>query len=387
MFENIDQAKTMPIVGEALTQAIMTIQSTVPRMGRNRPSIGRADGSYEHCHATHWVDGFWSGQLWLAYAATDNTFFLDAARQQRPYFIDRLNRSTTLDHDTGFLYSLSVVADYIMTGDQTARDLGLQAATVLAKRFNPAGQFIRAWNDWDGESEHFRQRKRGKIIIDCMENLALLFWAARETNNLRLSDIATAHAMTTMHYIVRADGSTYHTYEFDPTTGTPQGGFTFQGYADESCWSRGQSWAIHGFAQTYQYTHEPLFLEVAQRTADYAISHLPEDGVAYWDYNLPPDAPHYRDSSAAAIMAAGLLLLADNLEEQIKVDHYRAVALHILHSLTQKYTTAHLPYTEGLLLHGAAYVQEGQTDSMLAWGDYFYMEALMRVHGHRQFFW
>lgn len=371
----------------ALRQALATIRATIPRMGRDRPSIGLPDLTYARCHDQHWVDGFWSGQLWLAYATTQDRFFLDAARDQHTYFAQRIERPSTLDHDTGFLYSLSAVADYTLTGSPDARALGLRAAAILAERYNPIGRFIRAWNDWPGEPEAFRQRKRGKIIIDCMENLGLLFWATRESGETHFADIARAHAATSARFMMRADGSTYHTYDFEPETGAPLGGHTFQGYADESCWSRGQAWAIHGFAQTYMYTRDPLFRITAQRVADYAIAHLPLDGVPYWDYRLPADAPRYRDSSAGAIMAAGLLLLADSLSESDDVARYRAAALQTLHTLANEYTTAGAPHAEGLLLHGAAFVGEGDCDTMLPWGDYFYLEALLRASGHAQFFW
>src|SRR5690606_32066449 len=128
-------------------------------------------------------------------------------------------------------------------------------------------------------------------------------------------------------------GSTYHSFVFDPVTGQPLRGETVQGFADESCWSRGQSWGIHGFAMAYQYTGDERFLATALRLADYALAHLPDDGVPYWDYLLPDGAPRYRDSSAGAIMAAGLFLLADVLDDEVKAARYRAAARAMLDAL------------------------------------------------------
>jgi unsaturated chondroitin disaccharide hydrolase len=350
--------------------------------------MGRPDLTYTRCGDGDWVDGFWSGQLWLAYAETGEALFFDAARAQRVYFADRLNRPASHDHDLGFLYSLSAVADYKLTRDEAARRMGLLAAESLATRFNPHGQFIRAWNDWAIDTPASRIRKRGKMIIDGMMNLGLLFWAAQESGRTRYADIAIAHATTSAHYLVRADGSSYHSFDFDPVSGRPLGGATVQGYADESCWSRGQAWGVHGFAQTYAYTGIPVFRETAQRLADYIIAHLPADCIPPWDYQLPTDAPHYRDSSAAAITAAGLFLLADVLADApAQAAAYRTAANAMLRQLADAYSTAAHPQAEGLLLHGAGFVKKGHADTMLPYGDYFYVEALLRAQGRTAFFW
>ncbi len=133
---------------QALDHAWQTIRRTIPQMGDDRPELGLPDLTYARGTRHFWVEGFWSGQLWLAYAATGDAVFCDAARRQRPYFAERLALTETHDHDMGFLYTLSAVADYKLTGDPAARQIGLAAAEALAARFNPAGQFIRAWNDW-----------------------------------------------------------------------------------------------------------------------------------------------------------------------------------------------------------------------------------------------
>jgi hypothetical protein len=43
-------------------------------------------------------------------------------------------------------------------------------ANILAGRYNPAGKFIRAWN---GD-------RTGWIIIDCLMNIPILYWASKE---------------------------------------------------------------------------------------------------------------------------------------------------------------------------------------------------------------
>jgi unsaturated chondroitin disaccharide hydrolase len=367
---------------DALTQAFDTIRRTIPRMGTSAPCIGNEDLTYERCARDFWVEGFWSGQLWLAFDETQDAVFKEAASAQYPYFFARLDRPETHDHDMGFLYSLSLVAGYELTGDEDTRRGALRAAESLAGRYNPNGRFIRAWNDWgDGTSN------RGRIIIDCMENLGLLFWAAEQTGESRYKEIAIAHAHTASDHIVRADGSSYHTFQFDPDTGEPLRGETMQGYTDESCWSRGQSWGIHGFALAHRYTGEARFHDTATKLADYALAHLPDDHVPYWDYQLPDDEIPYRDTSAGAIMAAGLFLLADQLADETQASRYRDAARAILDGLIAGYTTFDHPGAEGLLTQGASHVKSGYANNMLPYGDYFFVEALLRAEGRTAFFW
>lgn len=369
----------------ALQQALERIQFTIPRMGTDRPAIGNADFTYARCGDRDWVDGFWPGQLWLAYAHTQDTIFFEAARQQRPYFLERLERPQTHTHDLGFLYQLSLVADYKLTRDQEARTAALQAANNLSARYQPTYQAIRAWNRWGKYDDDRSRHNQGRIIIDTMENLALLQWASQETDIQHFQDIAIQHAYTTKQYLVRPDYTTYHTFHFDPQTGNPIGPQTHQGYADDSCWSRGQAWAIHGFALAYQHTGIKEFLNLSRQLVDYVLANLPDDQVPYWDYCLPPDAPHYRDSSAAAITAAGLFLLADHVDDAAA--HYRAAGVKILNGLIDSYTTAGIAQAEGLLKHGAGNVPRGHCDTMLPFGDYYYLEALLRALDHQLFFW
>lgn len=367
---------------QPIQQAFATIRRTIPRMGTDRPHIGRSDLTYERCGDSDWVDSFWSGQLWLAYDETKEQVFLDAARAQRPYFMERLDRPESHNHDLGFLYSLSLVADHTLTGDEAACQGALRAVDALAGRYVAAGRFIRAWNTWSDAMDN-----QGRVIIDSMENLGLLFWAAKHTGEARYRDIAVAHAHTTVDHLVRPDGSSYHSFHFDPDTGKPLRGETVQGYADDSCWSRGQSWGIHGFALAYAYTGDVRFRDTAARLADYALARLPGDHVPPWDFVLPEHETAYRDTSAGAIMAGGLFLLADQLDDAAQADRYRDSARAILNGLIAGYTTFDYPGAEGLLLQGAGHVKNGHANNMLPYGDYFFVETLLRAQGRTAFFW
>src|SRR5262249_29998238 len=108
--------------------------------------------------------------------------------------------------------------------------------------------------------------------------------------------------------------------------------------------------------------------------------------VPVWDYLLDERAPRHRDSSAAAIMAAGLMEMAEHLESEA-ASPYRAASARIMRGLIEGYGLFDNPAAWGLLDHGASFVAIGLYDTMLPYGDYFFLEALLRHAGERTFFW
>ena len=329
---------------------------------------------------------FHSGQLWLAAHLTGDPVFVTAARARRPAFRWLLEHAEARDHDLGFQFSLHSVGDWLTTGDPVARDMALTAARFLLARFDRAGGYIRAWNPTGPDDVAHSAFTAGRAIVDTMQNLALLHFAHRETGIVEFRDVAEAHAATTARHLVRADGTSYHTFVFDPATGQPLRGETHQGYAHESCWSRGQAWLIHGFAQSYQTTGNPAHLATAVKLAAVAEDLMGADRVPVWDYRLPADAKRWRDSSAGAVMAAGLYILA-GVTQGTEAERWRAFADRLIAGLLDDCDLTEDPAAHGLLAHGAAHVGAGVADTMLPYGDYYFMEALMRSLGHTQFFW
>ena len=361
-----------------------SIERNIPRIGSKTPAIGRTDYSWEYCGPSNWVSGFWAGQLWLCYAAFGDRAFLDAARDQLPYHERLLADTSSHDHDLGFQYSLTAVADYKNTNDPHARKLALKAAGYLSNRFREQGRYLVAWND---DHEIGPDRVRGKTIIDSLQNLPLLFWAEEMTGDPRFKKIAMAHADTLLAHIVRDDFSSFHTFDFDPDTGSPIGGETVQGYSDTSCWARGQAWAIHGFAQIYRYTDDKKYLSAAKHMADYAMLHMPSDNVPLWDYDLPAHAPQHKDSSAGAITAAGSFLIASLTSNRYEQETYYNFGIRLLLGLNMTCDISNNQSAMGLLRRGASHVKIGLEDHMLPYGDYYYLEALLRAKGHQLFFW
>jgi unsaturated chondroitin disaccharide hydrolase len=291
-------------------------------------------------------------------------------------FRERLEHRTGLEHhDIGFLYSLSIKAHWILERDESSRSAALQAADILLERWRDIPGILQAWGPKDDPENG------GRIIIDCLMNLPLLHWAYQQTGREAYRQAAEQQTAMSRRFLVRGDDSTYHTFYFDPITGDSIRGGTHQGSRDGSTWTRGQAWGIYGFALAYRYMRQPELLETSKRLARYFADRLPEDGVVFWDFDVPQIPETKRDSSAAAIAASGMLELVALLPEHDADREWLAQsARRIVASLAANYSTKGEPDAQGLLNRGSYAVRlDISPDDYVIWGDYFYLEALMRL--------
>lgn len=367
----------------AIEDAILKVKNNIIKHPGKLPHITEGQ-CYEWGDNGDWIEGFHIGMMWLANEYGQDPFYKETAESYLANFKDRLDRHVALDHhDIGFLYSLSAVAQWKITGSEEARAVALSAADTLVARWRPKAGFIQAWGK-EGDPEN-----GGRIIIDCLLNLPLLFWAYEQTGEKRYYEIAYEHALKSQKFLVRGDASSYHTFYFDPENGHALRGGTHQGYQDGSTWTRGQAWGIYGFALAYRYTKNASFLDTSRRLAHYFIEHLPEDHVAYWDFDVPVDSATPRDSSASAITACGLLELLELIgENDPDRNVFEAALQNSMESLVKNYATTDLPEAEGLLKHGSYHVRGDRApDDYMIWGDYYYLEALVRMEKGIKGYW
>lgn len=320
---------------------------------------------------SHWIDGFWTGLLWLAYAHTTDNKFESAARQ----WTTELSwlKTTTLTHDLGFIFYLSNVIGYRITGDDALLPDALTAAETFTQRYNPRGEYMQAWGRIDGPPH-----ERGRINVDLMMNMPFYYWASAQTGDLKYGRIASRHARTTRHVLVRPDGSVSQVADFNPETGAFLRQETHQGLSHDTCWSRGLGWALYGFAEAYRWTGDLVFLHTARNISEYAIANAPADKVPFWDYD-DLDIPNtYRDSSAASVIAAGLLELADGETDADLAQRWRAEAEAITISLWENYSTRGTDIP-AILVQASRSVPQNWMDHPLIYGDYYFVETLVRL--------
>ena len=352
--------------GKEMDRICCVLERNMKRYGTDFPSACASMGRYRIKKNDDWTNGFWTGMLWMAYLHTGRQTFKELALKNVASFEERLRDHFVLDHhDIGFLYSPSVTAAWNVTGEERLKDVIVRAADVLAARFQEKGGFIQAWGPLGEEKEY-------RLIIDSLLNLPLLYTAGNITDNGYYREIAERHYDNVIDCIVREDGSTYHTYYFDKETGRPKYGATHQGFNDQSCWARGQAWAIYGIPLHARVSGFPMTWEereILEKATDYFEKHLPSDGMPYWDLVFTDGDEQPRDSSALAIAACGMLETGQwgRGEEMIRTCQNLA-------------SSEGEEDCEGLLLHGVyAYAEGKGVDEPNLWGDYFYMEALFRL--------
>ncbi|WP_028550145.1 glycoside hydrolase family 88 protein [Paenibacillus sp. UNC451MF] len=369
-------------IDEAWSKVVAKVGQTSKTIGAGFPHVSK-EGKYDCTDPQGWTSGFWPGLLWLLYRDTNNEELKQLAEQCERKMDVCIDEYTRLHHDVGFMWSLTSVANYKLTGSEESKLRALKVAAWLAGRFNLKGNFIRAWNQSNWESAN---GNTGWAIIDCMMNLSLLFWASEETRDPRFKHIAEAHAHMVMGEFIRADGSVYHIVEFDPETGERVGALGGQGFAPESAWARGTTWALYGLALCYHYTKNDVYLQASKKVAHFFLANLPEDLVPYWDFRLTTQEGAPRDSSAAAIAASGLLLLADSLPAE-EGRLYETSAKRILKSMVDHYAIWDTS-DEAILPHGTGHWPANKNiDVGLIYGDYYFVEALAKLRGQTDLFW
>ena len=340
------------------------------------PRCMEKDGSLRLVGISDWCSGFFPGELWQMWHYSHDPFWREQAVSNTWKLEDlKWNNSS---HDLGFMVYNSFGKAYEYSGERSYRDVVIQAAKTLATRFDEKVGCIRSWS-W-GTPE----RWKFAVIIDNMMNLELLFQASLLTGDRSFYNMAVSHANQTLKNHFREDNSSYHVVDYNPQDGGVIKRITHQGIADESVWSRGQSWGLYGFIMCYRYTHDERYLEQAKKIAHFFFSQkdLPADLIPYWDMRdpaiatKPNDVP--RDASAAAVFASGLYELATYVSEG-EAQEYRSWANGILDSLTASYQ----PQTETaqgfLLLHSTGnYPADDEIDVPIIYADYYYLEALTR---------
>ena len=379
-FYPAEKLMTKEVLTSAFNDALKKIDKLYSDMGTDFPSHASINNVYQPVKNDNgWNTGFWCGMLWLAYEGTKDEKYRKMAESLLESFYIRIDKGLNIDHhDLGFLYVPSCVAAYKLTGNEDAKKAALKAAEHLMTRYRPEGGYIQAWGNV-GESL--------RLIVDCMNNIPLLYWASSVTGNEIYRQAAENHARTTLKYILREYGSTYHTYFFN-ADGSPKCGTTHQGAYDDSCWARGQAWLISGLPLTYNYVKDDSFIPLFEKTCNYFLNHLPNDYVPYWDLVFNDGDGEEKDSSAGAIAACGILQMLPNIKDEKLKDIYNQAADKMMYSLYKNYSTANDENSNGILLH-AVYgkPQNNGVDECNIWGDYYYTEALLRMLKVTKAYW
>ncbi len=385
--KNISGDHISTVFNTAAQQYATLLDSANVKMKYPRSS---KNGNIAYVGIEDWTGGFWPGALWYMYEYTNKPVWKEAAIKWTETL--ESNQFNTNHHDIGFMMYNSYGNGYRLTHNEKYKDILIQSAKSLCKRYNEKVGAIKSWNDkpsLDGkDTMHY------PVIIDNMMNLELLFFASKITGDTIYKHIAIKHAEKTMLNHLRADYSSYHVVDYDTITGKAIHKETNQGFSHNSTWTRGQAWGVYGFTMSYRETGDKRFLNTAIKMADFFIDNnrLPSDKIPNWDFNVneagytsPATAQSNqltyipRDASAAAILASALLELSNYAGT--KGAKYKSTANQILTSLSSADYLAKPGTNNGfLLMHCTGNANRvSEVDKPLMYGDYYLLEALLRA--------
>lgn len=338
-----------------------------------------ATGQWEMVNVTYWTAGHWVGQLWDLHRITGDPRYAAwaLAKTER---IGASDLDLPWSHDQGFLFGLSHVKGLPFVDGGTRTRLGgraVEAAGMYLRKRNPHNGLVH----WHGTYEGDRDKAAVEAIVDSMMNVPFLWWASEHSGDPRYREAGLAHAEAVRAHLVRPDFSTAHVVRFDPRDGRILGQDSAQGHSKDSMWARGHSWAVYGFAVVYAKTGDRRWLETARGLADFYLAHprLPADHVPYWDLDAPGIPNEPRDTSAAAVMAAGLQQLARFEDDPRRAERYLRESISILETLSGPFYLARGTNDQAIILHGCRNHRKGVSDNGLVFGDYYYLEALIRL--------
>ena len=326
-----------------------------------------------------WVSGFYPGALWYIYEFARENDWPDTdewlARADKWTRGLEQQQFFTGNHDIGFIIFDSFGNGYRLTGNPDYKPIILQAARTATVRFRPQTGLIRSWGGINNMRDFV-------VIIDNIMNLELLMWAAEHGGGDCLRDIAISHADRSIELFFRPDDGTYHVVHLDPHTGAVRRKRTGQGKSDDSTWSRGQGWAIAGFAYMYEATGYPRYLEIAQKALAYYMEHLPEDQIPPSDFSSTLEGLEFKDSSTAPLVASALLRLHDLVESPELKEEYFQAARRMLKALTQPPFFSEGDDRASILIYAARNFHRDPdntlTNTSLIWGDFYLLQALLR---------
>ena len=318
-----------------------------------------------------WCSGFYPGSLLYIYEYTKDTAILKEA-EKRLIILEK-EKHYKGNHDLGFMMFCSFGNAYRITKNPIYKPTIDTAAASLITRYHPAARVIQSW-------EPSKQWK-GPVIIDNMMNLELLAWVTDHGGDPEYKQIAINHADETMKNHFRSDYSSYHVVDYDMNTGKVIKKGTAQGASNESAWSRGQGWALYGYTMMYRFTRKQSYLDLAKHIAGFILENpnMPVDEIPYWDFNAPGIPNTYRDASAAAIMAAGLLELGQYVTKKEQTEYVTEAEKMIISLSSDTYRSK--PGQNGgfLLMHNiGALPLKSEIDVPLTYADYYFLEALAR---------
>lgn len=317
----------------------------------------------------HWTGGFWTGLLWLYALQTKKAGDFETAKNWALRLKDRVSDNKT--HDQGFIYGPSCVTGYNLLGLEEFLPLIHAGSSNMIDLYNEKSGLILAWD----ESNY-----QGIAIVDTIMNLPLMWVSDTLENDDSHKEIMRTVAENIAKYHIREDNTSSHVVKWDDNYNITQD--THQGASATSCWSRGQAWALYGFANMYRYTNNARYLDISINLAEYFYNNLNKDMLPAWDFIYKDSSENPIDAAASSIASSGMLLIAQlkRLNNEMKeYDMWTKRAKDVLDALIVNCMYDDLSQYGIIKKVTVDYPRKSGVGESSMYGDYYFMEALYRL--------
>ncbi len=286
------------------------LNDLLTRVGETRDQVGQAwpyhadakTGLWSTTDDGDWCGGHWVEMLSITARLQGRADLRDEARARTEMLRPKLEKD---DQFRGHRFYYSAARLFAETGDRDMRTLALAAAYAVRSMAIPFNGAMPIGHEVQVKSTSLASRRI--VAVDNVHpNLRLDFWAWQETGDTTFRDGAKRHLDVTIRDFLRPDGSTIEFIQYAQDQDEILRHFTLLGVDDDSCWSRGQAWAIAGFLRAWQVFGDAHYLEAARSTFGYWLVQC-GTGAAPWDF-ADPHGP--RDTSANAIIIEQLARMA-----------------------------------------------------------------------------
>ena len=376
----------------ALHLVMQRVSTTLEATGRSFPLYADNDAASNPTWVTtvdgNWCAGYWIGLLWLA---AKHSASVEARRRYETAAYDHIaamSSQRTNHLFAGLNHHYAGFMGFDIVGDPELRDLGLKGADAMLDLFNckaqqiPIGCYSTTPSFSSVLQERMPRDRSHVVAVDAVHTSLPILWRSHaETNRPEFRKVALAHTQRHVEWHIRPDGSTTQMTSFDPQSGARQKDFSPLAHSNRGCWSRGLAWSVAGLAQAYVSSGDQIALGGIRRSVSYFLGHVGNDLVPVWDLDLPESTAN-RDSSAAAILAYGLILLRGRSGPE--TNDLERLGARILASLVDRYLVWEPSAgNTGGVLHGCyRYPERVAVDNELIWSDFYVAAALDLATSH-----
>jgi len=364
---------------QALDLLLQRVESTRAEIAEHYPYYADPDtGKWVTTANGDWCSGHWIESLRITGELTGKRDLIDEALE-RTRLLRPMADFDDMFRAAKFYYSAARLAETENRDDM--RELALDVANRMRAMAIPVSGGMPIGTQVQVLTTTLASKSI--VAVDNVHpNLMLDWYAGKVTGDAKYHIGARRHLDLTIKDYIREDGSTVEFIEYDYDSGEMVRHFTLLGAHDDSCWSRGQAWAIGGFLRAWEELGDTKYLEVARKLFDFWIDNTGDDFVPAWDFFDPKlkdgvDVPV--DTSALAIVVAQLARLAvlDNKPDDVQyfVDYLESMLEGLSSHLTPLPDDDDRP--AGMLLDGCFNnVKDFANRHELMWGNFFMLEAL-----------